>query len=218
LVTAVDEAHNYRNVRKGFWAVFALRERSDMMVAMTATPAVGGPEVCFYSQFLFCDRFSFVLFQDLWNLGRCMGLQGFGSDYDDEARQMITGLRAAQSKDRKRLKNHERKKRIIQAAVSGDSTLQVHSHYHEEMTKWAKVIRQRFAGLTIRRSLQSVDNAGERISGLGPIYEHPLLINLYAQEMENLEALANELVADGTHRSAKAAGSVSIFFFLLQHD
>jgi hypothetical protein len=63
--------------------------------------------------------------------------------------------------------------------------------------------------MTIRRNLQSVDNTGQRISGLGPTHEHGILIKLYTHEMENLEALAHELVANGTHRAAKATGSVS---------
>lgn len=140
-----------------------------------------------------------------------MGVPGFGSAHDHEAQKMASRLRAAESKDRQRFKSGDRKKKIIQAAVSGDSSVQMHSLYQEEMHKWISVIRERFAGITIRRHLRSVDNTGTRISGLGPLYSHHLLVKLYPHETENLEALAKELVADGTHRAAKTAdSSVSI--------
>ncbi|KAG1836505.1 P-loop containing nucleoside triphosphate hydrolase protein [Suillus subalutaceus] len=45
LLCSVDEAHNQRNIRKGYWAIFSLRERSLSMVAMTATPITSGPLV-----------------------------------------------------------------------------------------------------------------------------------------------------------------------------
>lgn len=45
LLCSVDEAHNQRNIKKGYWAVFSLRERSLTMVAMTATPITSGPLV-----------------------------------------------------------------------------------------------------------------------------------------------------------------------------
>jgi hypothetical protein len=136
-----------------------------------------------------------------------MGVKGFGSDNDEEARKMDRRLRAAQSKDRKRLKVGDCKKKLIQAAVSGDSDVQMHSVYQDEMLKWVGVIRQRFSGITIRRNLHSLDNTGARISGLGPLYEHHLLVKLYPHEIDNLEALAKELVEDGAQRAAKAAAT-----------
>lgn len=38
LAIAVDEAHAFRNVNKLYGAVRALREQTDVFVAMTATP------------------------------------------------------------------------------------------------------------------------------------------------------------------------------------
>jgi superfamily II DNA or RNA helicase len=45
LVVALDEAHDYKNIRKGYWAAFSLRERSDSVIAMTATPCTEHPMV-----------------------------------------------------------------------------------------------------------------------------------------------------------------------------
>jgi hypothetical protein len=55
----------------------------------------------------------FSAFQDLWNLGRCMGIEGFGKDYDRESNKMERELRAAKAKDRKRLQNGDRAKTVI---------------------------------------------------------------------------------------------------------
>jgi hypothetical protein len=38
LVDAGDEVQRYRNVRRGYWSMYGVRERSETMVAMTATP------------------------------------------------------------------------------------------------------------------------------------------------------------------------------------
>jgi hypothetical protein len=43
LGVAVDEAHSFRNVNKLFGAVRALRELTDIFVAMTATPVQTRP-------------------------------------------------------------------------------------------------------------------------------------------------------------------------------
>ena len=133
---------------------------------------------------------------------------------------MVTRLHAAQTKDRQKSKSAECKKKIIQAAVSGDSSVTIHFLYQEEMLRWIRVIRERFAGIAIHRTLQSVDNTGARISGLGPLYRHhllvKLLVKLYLHGIENLEALAKELVADGTQRAAKTATvSVSHVFLMV---
>jgi hypothetical protein len=43
LGVAVDEAHGFRNVNKLYGAVRALRQQSDVLVAMTATPVQTRP-------------------------------------------------------------------------------------------------------------------------------------------------------------------------------
>lgn len=45
LVTAIDEAHGCRGLKKSYWAVFCLRERSRNVVPMSATPVVTKPAV-----------------------------------------------------------------------------------------------------------------------------------------------------------------------------
>jgi hypothetical protein len=45
LAVAIDEAHSFRNVNKLYSAVRGLREKTDMLVAMTATPVQTRPSV-----------------------------------------------------------------------------------------------------------------------------------------------------------------------------
>jgi hypothetical protein len=35
----IDEFHRFRNLNRGYWSLVAIRERSDNVVGMTATPA-----------------------------------------------------------------------------------------------------------------------------------------------------------------------------------
>src|SRR6266702_4447689 len=76
---------------------------------------------------LICSLYS--AFQDLWNLGRCIGVHGFGKDYDREAKKMDRELRAANTNDRKRLKSGDRAKNLILATVKGDQKGQVSTFF-----------------------------------------------------------------------------------------
>ena len=44
-MVAIDEAHGFRNVNKLYGAVRALRDKTDILVAMTATPIQTRPSV-----------------------------------------------------------------------------------------------------------------------------------------------------------------------------
>ncbi|KAG1833201.1 P-loop containing nucleoside triphosphate hydrolase protein [Suillus subalutaceus] len=189
LLGLVDEAHNYRNVKKGYWAIFCLRLLCQAMVAMTATPITSRP-------------------LDVWNIGRYLGLELFGSAYDDEALKMVRQLRTAAAKDRKRFQQGDRIATIIMGTVKGDADVEVPSLYRSQMLMWIGIIRERFSGIVIRRTIWSVDSCGARISGLAPFQEHNLLVKLYSHEVDNLERIAKDLVEEGGTRAAKfASGS-----------
>ncbi|KAG1763002.1 P-loop containing nucleoside triphosphate hydrolase protein [Suillus placidus] len=189
LLGLADEAHNYRNIKKGYWAIFCLRSLCQAIVAMTATPITSRP-------------------LDVWNIGRCLGLELFGSTYDDEALKMVRQLRAAAAKDRKRFQQGDRIATIIMGTVKGNTDVEVPSLYRSQMLTWIGVIRERFTGIVIRRTIWSVDNHGTRISGLAPFQEHNLLVKLYSHEVDNLECIAKDLVEEGGARAAKfASGS-----------
>jgi hypothetical protein len=46
LAVAIDEAHGFRNANKLYGAVRMLRDKTDILVAMTATPVQTRPSVC----------------------------------------------------------------------------------------------------------------------------------------------------------------------------
>ena len=46
LGVAIDEAHGFRNANKLYGAVHMLRDKTDILVAMTATPVQTRPLVC----------------------------------------------------------------------------------------------------------------------------------------------------------------------------
>ncbi|KAG2336606.1 hypothetical protein BDR05DRAFT_896483 [Suillus weaverae] len=148
LLGSVDEAHNYRNIKKGYWAIFCLRSLCQAIVAMTATPITSRP--------LVSDRIA----------------------------------------------------TIIMGTVKGNTDVEVPSLYRSQMLTWIGIIRERFSGIVIRRTIWSVDNCGTRISGLAPFQEHNLVVKLYGHEVDNLECIAKDLVEEGCARAAKfASGS-----------
>lgn len=98
-------------------------------------------------------------------------------------------LRLTQTQDHQWLKKGDHAIRIVQAAIKGGSGPQMQSLYNKEMMKWIGLIRKHFMGVVIHRTLSSMDNNGNRISGLGPLHEHHLIVTLYAHEIKNLEEL-----------------------------
>ncbi|KAG2352807.1 P-loop containing nucleoside triphosphate hydrolase protein, partial [Suillus spraguei] len=193
LLVAVDEAQNLRNIKRSYWALFALRERSESIVAMTATPITNRP-------------------MDVWNLGRCLGIEAFSSPYDGEAEKMERNLRTSAVKDRLRFKQGDRDKTIIAANLKGNTQVQIPSLYRNQMLKWIRIIRQRYADIVIHRSVWSVDNVGVRISGLAAFKEHFILVQLYDHEVENLELIAQELIEKGgASTAAKFAGGSNFY-------
>lgn len=80
----------------------------------------------------------------------------------------------------------------------------------EYCRNWLKKLRILFTGAIIRRTLNSLDNAGDRISKLPPYQEHVMHVHLTKHELESLDALAGDLANDPDASSIKALSSVSI--------
>lgn len=147
--------------------------------------------------------------QDLWNLGRLIGLEEFGSDHNDYWAATERRLRLASASDRRGQTKDS--KNVVLSTLKGKSGpgTTARSAYEKEMVITIKDIRERFSGAVIRRTVRSVDNTGNTISGLEPFHEHVLILKLYQHEMENLELLAKDLVDGDAHKVAKfAAGHV----------
>jgi hypothetical protein len=128
---------------------------------------------------------------------------------------MDRDLRRSAAKDRQRFKQGDRDRAIVTANLKGDAQVQIPSLYRDQMLKWICIIRQRFSGVVIHRSVWSVDNIGVRISGLAAFQEHSLLVKLYKHELKNLELIAQEVVEKGgVSTAAKFAGG-SVFLSIL---
>lgn len=69
------------------------------------------------------------------------------------------------------------------------STTLAPSHYHNKVTKYIQEIRHRFSGYVIRRTLASVDYAGQPISSLKPFTERYSKFELYDHEKRLMEEL-----------------------------
>jgi hypothetical protein len=125
-----------------------------------------------------------------------MGLELFGSAHNDEAADMERRLRSATAKDRKLLKNGDRSSTVV-AAMKGVVGKQTSNALHAaEVLRWVKVIRVRFAGVVIHRTVWSVDYQDRRISGLEPFQEHYIIVKLYDAEYAHLESMAHLMVAE----------------------
>lgn len=152
--------------------------------------------------------------QDLWNLGRVLGLENFSGDHDELAKQMDRELNAANRKERNARKkaNSDQAETVVRGVLKGDDTrVDVKSDYKDTLLKWIRKLREWYAGCVIRRTVKSIDNEGKRISGLDPYSEHPLVVDLYDWEMDNLDELGEELVKNNAARAARfASGQVSV--------
>ncbi len=120
---------------------------------------------------------------------------------------MDSRLRKSIGIDRKRLRESGATKALIKANIKGKAEHEPVSTYAKEMHQAIDTIRVRYAGVTIRRTLRSIDYAGQRISGLEPFMEHFIKIPLYPHEKTNLESVAQGLIEDSTLQRAR--GSVS---------
>jgi hypothetical protein len=140
-----------------------------------------------------------------------MGLPDFNADHDNEAAQMERELRAATRRDRQARKEegNDSAEKYIRGALHGDQDSELPSAYKDEMLEWIIKLKDGYAGSIIRRTVWSEDNEGNRISGLKPFIEHSLVLELYDEEVENLDEVAEELVTNEGASAAKfAAGRV----------
>lgn len=68
----------------------------------------------------------------------------------------------------------------------------VDKNFRKMNATWMTVIRAKFEGFVIRRTVQSLDYEGKPISGLGPYEEHICVLNLHDHEYAALEKLAED--------------------------
>ncbi len=119
-------------------------------------------------------------------MGRVMGIEYFTAhEHNSDALQMEREIKRALKVDREEQSHTEN---ILRALQGGD--VKETSETKSAIIKWVSAIRSRFKGYVIRRSSRSKDGNGEFISGLAPVEDHSLGVNLYPAEYEKLEAMA----------------------------
>jgi hypothetical protein len=145
--------------------------------------------------------------QDLWNIGRAIGISGFKEDEETnrELQQMTRDLARAKREDKKMMSDDEERARsalhrVIQGkqdegAIS-DAQIAVDHNFKKMNAQWMKVIRAKYQGVVIRRTVNSLDYAGRPISGLEPYDEHICLLKLHRHEYDALERLAEKTLND----------------------
>ncbi|KAH9048618.1 P-loop containing nucleoside triphosphate hydrolase protein [Lactarius deliciosus] len=178
LGVAIDEAHGFRNMNKLYGAVRALRDKTDIFVAMTATPVQ-------------------TRLADLWNIGKVIGLPAFDDKNDREFEKMKKMLGRAQRQDKKIVKTEDQGKVIdyVTEYLRGKTDpKQVDTISQYIGAVWVNIIREKYQGSVIRRTVNSKDYTGEPISGLEPYEEHRCVIELHEHEYAALERFAKDAV------------------------
>jgi hypothetical protein len=151
-----------------------------------------------------------VLRQDLWNLGRMMGVEGFIEDgADQEAKDMERELSAARRRDIKNRKDRDDSEDTVMQFSRGDANT-LESEEQIVMGQKLDTIRDKFRHNVIRRTLDSKSYDKKLISGLRKYQDHKLVMNLHDHEMDHLNELAEELAGEnGTSGAMCGAGKVS---------
>jgi hypothetical protein len=199
LSVLIDEAHLCRNPSITHAAVRRLRELSLFCCAITATPVTTKP-------------------QDLWNLGRLMGLPIFLTEIaDQEADDLGKRMSSASRLDRRALlSNTDADGSIVQKVLRGRhiSEEEQESNLRTAIQKGMTWLRVAFSGVVIRRTGNSKDNHGQAIIGLPPPYQHILQLQLYEHEMSNLEDLADDIATKQGDPGVYGWGKVSLIISL----
>lgn len=119
----------------------------------------------------------------------------FNSAADEEAANMQKEIKSGERLDRKAYRESGGAGIIVRGVVKGKVN-DAASGRRDAVLKWIAIIRERFHGYVIRRTVKSVDWRKKRISGLDPYIERDLGLELYPHEMKNLEGLAETIASD----------------------
>lgn len=144
-------------------------------------------------------------------MGSMMGISAFRDQ--TQFKEMTTEFNRAQAKDRKAERESETAGDRLRALLAGEDVEQVTSSsaIAPKMCKWVPWIRSGFERYVIRRTLDSVDHAGNKIFGLPPYQEHVMLLELRDWEKQQLTTLTNEIIDQGPLTTLAGAGKVCHF-------
>lgn len=155
----------------------------------------------------------------MWHIGKVIGLKTFGDDdaSSAEMKAMKADLARAKREDKQLLSHDATESRSAlhrmfrgqnQVGADAGAHKAIDENYIRENARWMKIVRERFQGSVIRRTVSSLDNKGQPISGLEPYEEHICLLKLYRHEYDALESLAEEAI-DGPSFAQRFTSEVS---------
>jgi hypothetical protein len=211
----IDEAHEARKYNKLHLAARQLRTQSKAIIAMTATTVTTKPQAsppliipCLIPSMLNVHS----LPQDLWIFGQLLGIPSF-SDHS-EHQQMNRDLSGAIRRDRRHQRQATAASNPLSAVFVGSEPLSDMSdlEYPQIMTRWMVKMREYYAKHVIRRTVNSVDHAGNKIFGIEPYLEHPILVKMYDWEMANLGHIARTVIKQHPLATLIGASKVTIHF------
>lgn len=142
-------------------------------------------------------------------MGAMMGIQAFGSK--DTYLEMTKELNRAQAKDRKAEKESVDAAERLRSLLGGLDVDQAtsSSEFVPKLRRWVPFIRKGFSKFVIRRTLDSVDYAGNKIFGLPPYHVHVLVLELRDWERKTLTDITSELIDQSPVTTLAGAGKVS---------
>jgi hypothetical protein len=153
--------------------------------------------------------------QDLWHIGKAIGLQGFDDAHDDELEDMNKDLARARREDRKEVKATDEAELLkeLDNYMKGDKEIE-RSEANTQHTSavWIEKIRMKYQGSVIRRTVNSRDYTDEAISGLDAYQEHRCVVNMNEHEYEMLEGLAEETMESETFTKRFASEVRRIYY------
>lgn len=128
------------------------------------------------------------MLKDLWNIGRILAIAGFSREND-----------ADEANNARLISSAQKRMRIVEKQITpegeGDfiddeaaEERPPSGNDYREVLKWViNQSRERFDGHIIRRSLTSLDNNNEPITGLLPVIDIVYLVNLDSEERDALD-------------------------------
>ncbi|KAH9841961.1 P-loop containing nucleoside triphosphate hydrolase protein, partial [Rhodofomes roseus] len=190
----VDEIHEVRTLNKSYMAIRMARKQSGMTIGMSATPGITNA-------------------MDFAAIGWVLGIKAF-SEGAAELLQWKRNLAAAKRRDAASMKRDEeassKLKSVLTGSMDAEADTMIKGEYVPMLEKTMEVCRRLFIGHIARRTLRSLDFAGQAISGLPDYHEIILPLKMSDAEMDLFERLAEEFA----ERSEKGKGRAGKDFYL----
>ena len=146
-------------------------------------------------------------------MGQLIGISAFFND--DQWLKMKRELEGAMRRDRSKQRDAGQQGSMLRSVLVGRESNPdaPNLEYLGVMTRWMVTMREHFTLHVIRRTVDSVNNQGNKIFGLKPFSEHFLLVKMHSWETANLHRIAQNLVSDNPLATLLGAAKVCFYSF-----